>query len=450
MILTGGTVYTMVDGEYPEVASLVIEDGAIREIVPGSRENIPHRLRGLPIRDVSGLAVAPGFIDIHIHDECLKDNPVVQHAMLAQGVTAGLAGNCGSGPRFGDFAEMHPHPWVNLYSLVGNCVLREAAGQSDRYSPASSEQISVMRSILRESMEAGAMGLSLGLEYAPGASREEVDALSSLVADFNGLISCHIRYDDDRCLEAVRDVLDIVRGHGVRVQISHLGSMTSRYTAECSNEIASVRSEGLDVAFDCYPYAAFCANIGSAVFDDGFSERWNGKGAECLEALSGKFRGRRLDWDTFAEMREDDPNGLLIAYIMDEHEVEDCIAHPNCIVASDSFYDGNGTHPRTFGTFPKALGILRHRGYSLHEALKKMTSAPADAMRINSGRLFPGAVADIVVFNPENYRDRADYQNPFEPPSGVRMVIVRGHVALRDGKIDSAIHGTLRGRPGAA
>jgi N-acyl-D-amino-acid deacylase len=339
---------------------------------------------------------------------------------------------------------MHPHPWVNLYYLVGNCVLRHAAGSLDRYSPSSPGQIAAMRGMLAESLEMGAMGVSLGLEYEPGASYEEIDALASVASEWDAFISTHIRYDDDRCVDAVREVISISRKWNVRVQVSHLGSMTFFHTAECADMIASAREEGARVTFDCYPYDAFCTNIGSAVFDDGFEDRWRGKGPEYLEAISGKFKGRRLDRATFAEMRRNEPDRLVVAYIMNEDEVEACIAHPDCVVASDTFYDGEGIHPRTSGTFPRALGMLRRRGYSWGDALRKVTAMPADALGLKSGRLLKGAAADIVVFDPENFKDMATYQNPFEPPTGVKLVFVGGKLTLENGEIKSGPHGAFR------
>jgi N-acyl-D-amino-acid deacylase len=438
----------MAEGEEPGLASLVIEDGVIREIIHGDIENAEHKFpQDTRIYDATGMLVAPGFVDIHIHDEYSGGAPVVQRAMLSQGVTAGLSGNCGSGPLFPDSAALHPHPMVNLYYLVGNCVLRAKAGQFDRYLPATNEQIGVMRDLLRESMELGAMGVSLGLEYEPGASPEEVDALAAVVAEYDGFISAHIRFDDKRCIDAVQEVISISRKHDVRVQVSHLASMTSFHTGKCVDLITSASAQGFKVTFDCYPYAAFCTNIGSAVFDDGFYERWGNKGPENLEAVSGKFRGQRLDWESFKEMRRDEPNGLVVAHIMNMDEVEACIANPNCIIASDTFYAGEGIHPRTYGTFPKALSILRRHGYNWNDALKKVTTAPADAMRIKSGRLRPGGTADVVIFDSENFEDRATYQDPFKPPTGVKLVMVNGQVALDGGKLSSIPYGSFCKRP---
>jgi N-acyl-D-amino-acid deacylase len=123
-----------------------------------------------------------------------------------------------------------------------------------------------------------------------------------------------------------------------------------------------------------------------------------------------------------------------------------CVAHPDCIIASDTFYDGGGAHPRTSGTFPKALKMLRQHGYSWLDALKKVTTMPADVMRIDAGRLRPGSVADVTVFDPENFADTATYQDPFSPPTGLKLVLLGGKTALSDGELSGEPRGEPRKR----
>jgi N-acyl-D-amino-acid deacylase len=232
----------------------------------------------------------------------------------------------------------------------------------------------------------------------------------------------------------VKEAVSLSKETGVRVQVSHLGSMTMGHTRECADLIVSAAAEGVDVAFDCYPYDAFCAKAGSAVYDDGFIERWKGKGPECLEAVSGRFKGRRLTFETLAEMRREEPDDLIVAHVMDRAEVEDCVADPHCVVASDALAMGTGgAHPRVAGTFPRALRLLRERGCSWEGALRKMTTLPADRMKLPAGRLFEGAVADLIVFDPENFIDRATFQEPFLSPTGLELVVINGRVALENG-----------------
>ncbi|MDR1916077.1 MAG: amidohydrolase family protein [Synergistaceae bacterium] len=440
ILIRGGTFFGMTDGSEPVPATLAIKNGTVSALLaPDSEAEADY------VFDAKGMFVTPGFVDIHMHDEFFADTDTVQHCLIRQGVTTAVAGNCGSGPAFYKSALARPKPWLHLSYLVGNCAaLREEVGRTDRYTPSTKEEIALMRELLRDALRDGAMGLSLGLEYAPGASYDEISALASVVSEFeDGIVTVHIRYDDDRCVGAVKEMIDLSRENNVRLQISHLGSMTMGHTRECEETIERAMADGVDVSFDCYPYDAFCAKAGSAVYDDGFVKRWKGKGPEYLEAVSGKYRGRRLTFETLAEMRREEPMSLIVAYVMDREEVENCIANPACIIASDALFTGSGAHPRIAGTFPRALRILRERGYSWQDALRKMTVMPAERMRIKSGRLFEGSVADVIVFDPEGFIDRATFQDPFLPPDGLKLVIIKGRVVLMNGDISPAPQGDL-------
>jgi N-acyl-D-amino-acid deacylase len=442
ILIRGGTFFSMTDGGGPEIASVAVRDGKVAGIYPPGRE--PETEAGL-VFDAGGMFVAPGFVDIHIHDEYFGDPDTVQHCLIRQGVTTAVAGNCGSGPDFAESAANRTKPWLNLAYLVGNCAaLREGAGHADRYTPASPDEMTKMREILRDCLAAGALGLSLGLEYAPGASYGEIDALVRVAGEFSGrIVTAHIRHDDHRCADAVREVLKLSRDNGARVQISHLGSMTMGRTMECAGIINRAVSEGVDAGFDCYPYDAFCAKAASAVYDGDLPKRWNGKGAECLEPVSGKFKGQRLTVETLAQIRRETPAELVIAHVMDRDEVESCLADPNCVIASDALYAGGGAHPRIAGTFPRAFRILRERGYDWQGALRKATAMPADRMRLGAGRLSVGSAADVVVFDPDNFTDRATFDDPFAPPSGLKLVLVNGQVAFRDGEITKTPRGNF-------
>lgn len=430
ILIRGGVFFGMEDGRPPEPATLAITGGRIAKILPPDAE-----LEADFVCDARGMFVTPGFVDSHIHDEHPEGQAVVQQALIRQGVTSAVAGHCGSGPNFPVSKRDHSNPWLHLSSMVGNCALREEVGRLDRYTPAASDEIDRMKAILRGSLDAGAMGMSLGLEYAPGASYEEILALSSVVAEYpDRFISVHIRYDDDRCVDAVQEMMRLARETGVRLQVSHLGSMTMYNTEACCEIIERAKDEGLDVGFDCYPYDAFCAKAGSAVYDDGFERRWRGKGPESLEAVSGRFKGERLTHETLRVMREEEPMELIVAHVMNREEVEACLVRPGCIVASDALFAGGGAHPRIAGTFPRALRILLGRGYGWQDALAKMTSMPAGLLRLeDAGRLREGSAADVLVFDPENFRDNATFQDPFAPPSGLKLAIIGGRVALSEG-----------------
>lgn len=429
----------MVGGESPHIASLAIKDGKISAVLPPDAEPEAEY-----VFDASGCFVTPGFVDSHMHDEYFQDPDTVQHALIRQGVTTAIGGHCGSGPPVGVSFVARPEPWLNLGYMTGNCAIREAVGRNDRYSPASAGEIEEMRAILRESLREGAMGLSLGLEYAPGASGGEIAALAAELPAFSdSFISAHIRYDDKRCVDAVREVIALARYHNVRLQVSHLGSMTMNRTRQCIDVIDAAIASEVDVGLDCYPYDAFCAKAGSAVYDGNFEERWEGKGPESLEAASGRFKGQRLTYETLAVMRAEEPMDLIVAHVMNRDEVEACITHPRGLVASDALYAGGGAHPRIAGTFPRALGILRGKGFGWWDALSKMTCAAADRLRIEAGRLAAGSVADVIVFDPAKFRDMATFQDPLRPPLGLRLVVINGKTALLDGELAKEPYGRV-------
>lgn len=439
IIIEGGTFFSMAEGGSPLPASVAVNGGVVSAILP-PRTQVEAKRR----IDASGFFVAPGFVDSHMHDEYFRDADTVQRTLIRQGVTTAIGGHCGSGALFETALAARPRPWLHLGYMVGNCMLREAAGRTDRYSPSTERETGEMRDLLRQSLESGAMGLSLGLEYAPGASFFEISSLASVVAEIpDSFLSVHIRYDDKRCVGAVHEAIAIAREHKIRLQVSHLGSMTMNRTRECITVIETAAAEGLDVGFDCYPYDAFCAKAASAVYDDTFVERWEGKGPEYLEAASGRFRGQRLTFETLAVMRREEPTDLIIAYVMNQSEVDSCITHPECLIASDGLYSGGGAHPRIAGTFPKALRILRENGYSWWDALNKMTGKAADRLRINAGRIGDGSVADIVIFDPESLTDRATFSDPFLPPAGIEMVIINGKIVLEEGRLSDRACGDI-------
>ncbi len=398
--------------------------------------------------DAAGLLVSPGFVDTHMHDEELDDPDTIQQALLRQGVTTAIAGNCGSGPLLKDIRPKRRTPWLNLSYMTGHRVLREAVGILDVYKPADEAQTAEMEKLLRKELEEGSLGLSFGLEYAPNTSPREIDALARVVKEYpRRFVSVHIRYDGPDCLKAVREMIDLAARFGIRVQISHIGSMTAfGFSAEALRMTDEARAAGTDVTMDCYPYAAFCTHVGSTVFDPGFEKRW-GKGLESLEAASGKYKGQRLTPESFADLRANDPKALIIAHVMNEEEIRLCLSHPQCAIGSDGVLHGGEGHPRAAGTFPRALLWLRESGLSWAEALRHATSLPASMAWLPVGVLKEGGPADIAAFSPERLRDRATFKDQLAPPEGMEYVIVNGRVAVERGEVAKPPAGRLVLRP---
>jgi N-acyl-D-amino-acid deacylase len=371
-----------------------------------------------------------------MHDEELDDPGTIQKALLRQGVTTALAGNCGSGPGMVRVKEKRKSPWINLGYLSGHTALREAVGISDVYQPATEVEIARMEELLEKDLADGAFGLSFGLEYAPNTSPREIEALCQVLGKHpERFVSVHIRHDGPDCLESVAEVIELAERFRIRVQVSHLGSMTAfGFTARSIELIEEARGRGADVTFDCYPYAAFCTHIGSTVFDPGFEERW-GKGLESLEAASGKHRGKRLTPEIYEDMRKNDPQALIIAHVMNEWEIRSCLKHPLCAIASDGVLHNGEGHPRAAGAFPRALRWLREEGLSWAEAVRHATALPADMAWLPVGRMEVGAPADLVVFSPDAIRDKATFEEQLLPPEGIAAVVVNGRIAVEDNVI---------------
>ncbi|GAB6280764.1 MAG: amidohydrolase family protein [Thermovirga sp.] len=396
-------------------------------------KEVPEACR---VIEAEGLMVSPGFIDTHMHDEELDDPDTTQQALLRQGVTTGIAGNCGSGPLFAEILPTRRNPWIKLGYLTGHRVLRLHLGIDDEHKVSTKEEIEKMKVLLAEELEQGSFGLSFGLEYAPNTSPAEIRALVDVVKAYeHRWIPVHIRHDGPRCLEAVQEVIDLARESGLRFQISHTGSMTAfGQLAKALKMIERAVSDGIDVTFDCYPYDAFCTTIGSTVFDCGFEKRWN-KGLESLEVATGKYRGQRMTQEVYEDLRANDPKALIIAHVMNDDEVRLCLKHPACAIASDSTLNHGEGHPRSAGAFPRALRILREEGFSWADAVFHATERPAQMGWFEQGRMAVGAPGDLTIFNPETLTDRATFKDQLLPPDGIEYVIIDGRVALDGGDL---------------
>ncbi|MDO5116605.1 MAG: amidohydrolase family protein [Synergistaceae bacterium] len=438
LLIRGGTLILPDEGKEIKL-NVAVSGGRIAALTADSPE-------AREVIDADGLFVAPGFIDTHMHDEEVEDGDTVELALLRQGVTTAFAGNCGTGPLARDILPFRERPWLNLGYLTGHTKLREAAGVQDIYSAAPPEAVAEMKSLLRSELQNGSFGLSVGLEYLPETPPSEVEALFETAAEFEKIwIPVHIRSDGPAAVNATDEILGYAEKWPLRFQISHAGSMTAfGRLAEVLAHIDSAVERGLDVTFDCYPYDAFCTRLGSAVFDPGFEERW-GKGRDALEIGSGALRGRRLDEaGLYERLRKEAPDTLIIAHVMRGDEVELCLSHPRCAVASDSLLKNGHGHPRAAGTFPRALRMLRDKGFSWPEAVRRCTSLPASmAWLEDKGRIAEGCAADFVIFNGDELRDNATFRQELLPPSGVKWVVLGGETAVKENEITGAPKGKL-------
>jgi N-acyl-D-amino-acid deacylase len=415
-------------------------------------------MEGRQVCDCGGLVVAPGFVDPHTHEDMLDDggaiNPEVALCMLRMGVTTIIGGNCGKGQfdeeRYRLQIEEHGYP-VNIGLLTGHESLRRSAGVLYPEEPASQRELEYMSEALYRSMAAGSFGLSVSPRYVPGLTLNEMEVLSRTVRPFSGIVASHVRGDAADAPDAIDEFLQVGLSTGVRLQISHLGSIAAYgQMDEVIRKIDAAAAGGLDVMCDSYPYAAFATGVGSQSYNGSFLEHYNAKITQ-VEMTSGPYRGPIPDWETFLKCREETPKGLAVAHVMNPEEVDRAILHPRIMLGSDANLFQGGGHPRCAGAFPRFFRryVTERPLLSLFDAVEKTTRMAADRFGLPKGRLQPGHDADITVFDPGEICDNATFAEPTLPPSGIRYVFMGGELAVRDGRVLNASLGTfLRKRPG--
>jgi N-acyl-D-amino-acid deacylase len=435
--------------------------------------------------DADGNALAPGFIDVHSHDDfAIFATPEMDFKVM-QGVTTDVVGNCGMGaaPYQSALAmlnTMHPHacvpiwegyagyfdavdldpPSVNVAVLVGHGTVRLAA-MEDPKRAATAAEIDAMRALLREGIDAGAVGLSTGLIYEPGryAATEEVIALAREMRGGTALYASHMRDEAAGLLDSVRETIRIGEEAGVAVQISHhkaSGGENWGRVRESLALIESARAGGLDVTADQYPYTAgstiLSAVILNGAFDDGPAPGGIGRVPpdKLLFAATPKhpeWEGLTLEafctrWNLPARAAAErvaaaEPAAVVIVETMDEADVRMVLQHPTTMIGSDGVPAGTKPHPRLYATFPRVLGrYARDQGLlSLAEGVHRMTGMSARKFHLaDRGFVREGFFADMVIFDPARIADTATYAEPRRYPEGISHVFVNGIAVVREGK----------------
>ncbi len=433
--------------------------------------------------DAAGRVVAPGFIDVHSHDDfALLDRPLCDFKLM-QGVTTEVIGNCGFGAapandaykRFlrafgallfgplGDFSwettdgfyralEVCPAA-VNVAALIPHAAVRYGVLGAENRAP-SPQELAKMQALVREGMEAGAVGLSTGLFYIPGtyAKTEEVIALAQVVAEYGGLYATHMRDEADHLLDSINETLRIGEEASVAVQISHHKAMGRKNWGKVAESLALVeqaRTRGLDATSDVYPYTAGSTTL-AALVQGGALERvtpaevliasmpyrheYEGKTLEEICRLTGKPLQ-----ETVTELLAQEGEGIVaVIFAMDGADVRRVLAHPTTMIGSDGIPSVEGKpHPRLYGTFARVLGtyVREEHLLSLEDAIFRMTGFPAQKFHLTDrGLICEGAYADLVVFEPQVIADIGTYQEPRRYPPGIDYVLVNGKVTADHGR----------------
>ena len=424
-------------------------------------------LAGRTTLDVSGLIVAPGFIDPHAHAQTLEGN----RFQARDGVTTALELESGAMPMADWYRSREGQALLNYGATVGHiysriAVLHEKSTWDDiratrldssqpnppwAYRRASTPEVDAMIARLDRGLADGALGIGMGPAYTPAAGREELLRVFELAARRKALAFIHMRsageVEPGGSLDALQEVLANVAVSGASVHIVHIASMGLRQTPRLLAMIEGARARGLDVTTEVYPYTAASTYLQSALFDAGWQERF----AIGFQDVQWAATGERLTEESFARYRAQ--GGLVVIHMIPEASVRAALAHPQVMVGSDGVpLTNGGGHPRGVGTYARVLGhyVRQHKVLDLMTALRKISLMVAQrlepfvpAMR-NKGRITVGADADVTIFDAARVIDRATYEKPAQFSEGIRHVIVGGVFVVRD---EQLVPGVAPGRP---
>ncbi|MDE1169180.1 MAG: D-aminoacylase [Pseudomonas sp.] len=416
--------------------------------------------------DAAGRVLAPGFIDVHTHDDTVVIRQPQMLPKLSQGVTTVIVGNCGisASPvslrgdppdpmnllgkacdfiysRFSDYraAVEAARPAVNVAALIGHTALRNNhMGNLQR--SATPAEIAGMREQLRDSLAAGALGLSTGLAYASAynASTDEVQQLAQELHAFGAVYTTHLRSEFEPVLEAMAEAFHIGRHARSPVIISHLKCAGAGNWGRAPQLLAALEqaSQQQPVACDCYPYAASSSTLDLKQVTDAhrITITWS---TPCPEQGGRDLKDIAADWGValLDAARRLQPAGAVY-YGMDEQDVRKILAHPLTMIGSDGLPEDPFPHPRLWGAFPRVLGhFSRDLGlFDLPTAVHKMTGLSAQRFGLQGrGELLEGNVADLVLFDPLRVRDVADFNEPRQAAQGIDGVWVNGVRGYVDG-----------------
>ncbi len=489
-ILKGGTV---VDGTGAPARKADLAFRGERIVAVGDIEPKP----GDRVIDATGLVVAPGFIDLHNHSDApiVNENTRDNRNYQSQGVTTVVTGNCGAGAldvaKYFDAINKHG-AGTNVIHLIPQGDVREAVlGTTERKPDAA--QLRAMKQLVEKGMRAGAWGMSSGLIYVPSryADTKELIELSKVVAAHGGIYASHIRDEGPGLLGSIREAVDVGKGAGLPVHISHLkvtGKKNWGLTKDACDAIEAARASGLKVTADQYPYVASSTSLSAMVVPHWAAQ---GNAADFARIADDHIQGAKLraaildelaDRDGGASLRiaryGKDPSivGLDLAEIarrrgstvldvvldiqrnggaqaisfgMGEDDVRRVMKRPYVATASDGSAHrpggGDKPHPRAYGTFPRKFRYALDDGLmSLEQAVRSCSGLPAEILGLpDRGTIRAGNVADLVVFDPKTFRDAATWDEPTRYAPGVKYLFVNGIAAVSEGKPQKA-------RPGRA
>jgi len=461
LVLKGGTVIDGTDSPRFD-ADVRVEGDRIAAI--GTRVTT----NDADVLDVAGRIVAPGFIDVHTHDDQILLAAPEMLPKISQGVTTVVIGNCGislaplvraDAPPplnlLGGDKYVHPtmgayvaaleqaRPAVNVSALVGHSTLRVAT-MDDPYRAATPDEQSRMVLLLREGMDAGATGLSSGVFYATGAAADldELALLARVAGDAGGVYTAHIRDESDKVIDSLDEAFATGRRGNVPVVVSHhkcAGPRNWGRTVETLAHIDAARGTQ-PIALDMYPYIAGSTVLRKQMVDGVIDIliTWSTPHPEVAGRMLSAIAA---DWGCSQQEACDrlQPGGACY-FQMREDDVQRVLKYPPTMIGSDGLPHDLHPHPRLWGTFPRVLGhYSRDVGlFSLETAVHKMSGLSARNFKLDDrGEIREGAYADIAVFDAGTVKDAATFEQPKALSVGIECVVVNGSISYRAG---DAIH----------
>ncbi|MBS0419949.1 MAG: D-aminoacylase [Proteobacteria bacterium] len=427
--------------------------------------------------DAAGLVLAPGFIDIHNHSDGGLEKQPLAPTQISQGITTIILGPDGSSPwPVGAWLEQRRRnpASLNLAVMVGHATVREQVMGADYKRTARPAEIAAMAKLVEQAMGEGAIGLSSGVEYdvASYSNTDELVAVAAAAAKHGGFYMTHIRDEADKSFEALDEEIAIGERAHIPVEHSHIKLGTVKVWGRAPayiRVIEAARQRGVDFLADCYPYNAWNSNIKVLVPDKQYENP--ASVARALADVGGanhvtivgftpepSYNGHTLEdlahsagvspVEMFIQIiRKGDAAGteaIVICQSMTEPDIKAFYQQPWVMVASDGGIDAQ--HPRGAGTFPRVLGqyVREKKWLELPEAVRKMTSLPAKRLGwTDRGIVRPGAIADLVLFNPKTVRDRATFLHPETVSEGIETVFVNGVQVWSGGKPTGARPGRV-------
>ena len=447
--------------------------------------------------DATGLIVAPGFIDVHTHLEGDEAREPTAKSFIYDGVTTCITGNCGSSE-----VDIKKYlAWIdslklsiNVATLIGhNSVRKTVMGRANR--DATPEEMKAMEDIVEKAMQDGAVGLSTGLIYIPGTYTKtpEIVDLAKIAAKYDGVYATHMRHETDLVADAIREAITIGREAKLPVEISHfkVGSQQNwGRSVETLGLVKAARKEGIDVTIDQYPYTASSTSISTLLPDDVLADgmdsikarlqrpairkyvtdemlknlkkrklkhfdyafvafyapdtSYNGKSIEQINLMKGRKHKAVEETKTVMDLMMHG-GASAVFHSMSEEDVQRIMQYPYNMFACDAtirVLNLGMPHPRGYGTNARVLGryVREKKLFSLAEAIRRMTSLPAQKFQLTDrGLLRKGMAADIVIFDADKVIDNATFEKPHAYSTGFHYVIVNGAIT-----VDKSVHTGVR------